>query len=356
MSEEVNTTAPEPGITLPDDAATISSVSATDRLLGFNASGDPVTSTAEKVKEFANEGMVTTEAMNAALAGKFNKTGGDVDGDINVIGNTEYRDGGRTVIGRDTDGAFINSVSASGESVVQIRLWEDGRFTYWKKSSDGDRFCDVWHAGNFDPAECLSYKGGVVGDDLNNATLPGIYTYGDAALNRPTPFGILQVMRAPNGPWLVQIAFGTENQHVFFRKKTNWADWTGWRMIYDSANLGLATASANGLMSAEDRIKLNSVACALSLPVVTEDTPTTLEETDEDTAPAMAATPQACIRAQRAAQYQMQTDELLYEALEAFARNHPEYSEFTAWLETKDRIRQELPKPTLAEQEEGGGE
>ncbi len=114
-----------------------------------------------------------------------------------------------------------------------------------------------------------------------------------------------------------------------------------------------ASASATGLMSAEDRIKLNSVASALSLSVVTEDTPMTLEETDEDTAPAMAATLQACIRAQRAAQYQMQTDELLYDALEAFARNHPEYSEFAAWLEAKDRIRQELPKPGATDMADG---
>lgn len=70
MSEEINTTAPEPGITLPDDAAPVSSVSATDRLLAFNANGDPVTATAEQVKEYANEGMVTTEAMNTVLATK----------------------------------------------------------------------------------------------------------------------------------------------------------------------------------------------------------------------------------------------------------------------------------------------
>lgn len=68
MSEE-NTTQ-NPGLTLPDDAAPVSSVSATDRLLAFNEAGDPVTPTAEQVKEFANEGMATAEAMNAALAKK----------------------------------------------------------------------------------------------------------------------------------------------------------------------------------------------------------------------------------------------------------------------------------------------
>lgn len=68
MSEENTTQAP--GLILPDDAVTAERVSATDRLLSFDADGNPVTATAEQVKTYAAEGLATTEAMTAALAGK----------------------------------------------------------------------------------------------------------------------------------------------------------------------------------------------------------------------------------------------------------------------------------------------
>lgn len=57
------------------------------------------------------------------------------------------------------------------------------------------------------------------------------------------------------------------------------------------------------------------------------------------------------VRAARESRYRSETDRLLYDALEAWAAAHAEEPAFAAWLEAKDRIRQELPKP-----QEGGGE
>lgn len=61
----------------------------------------------------------------------------------------------------------------------------------------------------------------------------------------------------------------------------------------------------------------------------------------------------AAIRNERQTRYRAESDPTLYDALEAFARNHPEHSEFAEWLAAKDRIRAELTKP---ETQEGGEE
>lgn len=58
------------------------------------------------------------------------------------------------------------------------------------------------------------------------------------------------------------------------------------------------------------------------------------------------------VRRERASRYRVESDPTLYDALEAFARNHPEYDEFAEWLAAKDRIRTELAKPKTQE----GGE
>lgn len=53
----------------------------------------------------------------------------------------------------------------------------------------------------------------------------------------------------------------------------------------------------------------------------------------------------AAVRSTRESRYRTESDPTLYDALETFARNHPEYTEFAEWLAAKDRIRRELLKP-----------
>lgn len=55
------------------------------------------------------------------------------------------------------------------------------------------------------------------------------------------------------------------------------------------------------------------------------------------------------VRAARESRYRAETDTLMFDAIEAYALAHPDDPAFAAWLEAKDRIRQELPKP-----QEGG--
>ncbi|WP_297626988.1 hypothetical protein [uncultured Rikenella sp.] len=59
----------------------------------------------------------------------------------------------------------------------------------------------------------------------------------------------------------------------------------------------------------------------------------------------------AAIRNERQTRYRAESDPRLFDALESFAHNHPEFVEFTEWLAAKDRIRAELAKP---ETQEGG--
>lgn len=49
----------ELGITLPDDAPAAEQLTDTDRLLAFDADGNPLAATARQVKEFANVGMAS---------------------------------------------------------------------------------------------------------------------------------------------------------------------------------------------------------------------------------------------------------------------------------------------------------
>ena len=356
IMSEVTITELEAGIILPDDASKVDQVQAADRLLGFDADGNPTAPTAEQLKEFVAEGLVDTEAMNTALAGKADKNGSITEPfkaahlfleDKAAKGVT----GGNYSGALDPDDVYLMNWDTEKGAAALLGK-EDPYFVRmgeWIKRT-------LWHAGNFDAQNSLKYlgRGTLLGQFGNGAAGHG-FTDGDTPIGQSSSF-----LRFGMSGYEVEICLGGYSSwnngwnRIYFRSKDgDSGSVSDWREFYHTGNLAPATAATAGLMSAEDRIKLNSVASALSLPVVTEDMPTTLEETDEDAARVMAVTPQACIRAQRAAQYQMQTDELLYDALEAFARNHPEYSEFATWLEAKDRIRQEFPKPGATEVADG---
>lgn len=51
------------------------------------------------------------------------------------------------------------------------------------------------------------------------------------------------------------------------------------------------------------------------------------------------------VRKSRETQYRSESDALLFDAIEAFAIAHPEYTEFKEWIAKKDEIRNLLPKP-----------
>lgn len=162
---------------------------------------------------------VTTEAMNNALAKYLPLAGGNIDGGLTVGGKS------------------------------------------------------VWHAGNFDPnskansSELYNYiqmdRGGGDGallSDLNDFQEPGTYKIGLNSTNNPVGYyGTLLCFSSENRGWLTQIASGTEGKGMWIRTRTNGV-WAAWQKIYTSANLGAATSSAAGLMSAADKAKLDGIA------------------------------------------------------------------------------------------------
>ncbi len=246
----------ELGITLPDEAAPVEQLADTDRLLAFDTDGNPLTATAQQLKDFAAEGLVSEEALAAALEGKF--------------------------------------------SVVQVN---EGR-------PEPNNFGVVTGlSGNF-----------------------GAPLYGAPLLSFGAPGYEAQIILGGIGAWE-----GAWNRIYFRNRNGDSGAVSDWKEFYHSGNLTPATAASVGLMSDEDKIKLNAVASAMSL---SEDEPATMALNQEES-----VSSEISIRAQRSARYQMQTDELLYDALEAFARNHPEYTEFAEWIAAKDRIRAELAKP-----------
>ncbi len=52
------------------------------------------------------------------------------------------------------------------------------------------------------------------------------------------------------------------------------------------------------------------------------------------------------VRAARESRYRAETDAMMLDAIEAYAAAHPEDQAFAAWLAAKNKIREELPKPT----------
>ena len=335
----------------------IGGVSSFVAVCDVDASGTIVTASSFS----ADSDWATDEAMNTALAEKANAPATLQNADLNTLtSNGLYvADGAISNAPASTANCRVLVIATSPYRVTQIAQVYDADRLFFRRRVDEQwqPWRELWHAGNFDAQNSLKYlgRGTLLGQFGDGAAGHG-FTSGDTPIGQHSS----SFLRFGMSGYEVEICLGGYSSwnngwnRIYFRSKDgDSGSVSDWREFYHTGNLAPATAAAAGLMSAEDRIKLNSVASALSLPVVTEDMPTTLEMEAEDAARVMAVTPQACIRAQRAAQYQMQTDELLYDALEAFARSHPEYSEFAAWLEAKDRIRQEFPKPGATEVADG---
>lgn len=346
---------PELGITLPDDAGAVEELSDGDRLLGFDADGNPVTATAEQVKTFATEGFVSTEAMEEALAGKMNAALVKTEGDCN-----DWTDPGRVyyvlfdyiaqqISNAPCPTAFGTIYIPSGHGVQLAFTYRDELYLRSNSWDNGwGAWRRLWHSGNFNPNQVLKADSRYTAAQLNEDQMAQIENQ-VAVISYNGIGGLLVSFSAQASPAPLQFLLDNynDNTSLKWRHGVDASRFSNpnFRTIWDSGNLTPATAASVGLMSAADKIKLNAVASAMSLSA---DEPATMALDDEETVSA-----EVSIRAQRSAQYQMQTDELLYDALEAFARNHPEHYEFAEWIAAKDRIRHDLEKP---ETQEGGEE
>lgn len=132
------------------------------------------------------------------------------------------------------------------------RYKHGGEWSDWKR---------VWTEFEFNPDNYLNAKKGLI-SDLNTATGSGVYYFSTpGSVNTPENYGsLLVVATVDNGsPWINQFAFGTSNK-IWHRQNINNAGWNSWTYLYDSGNLGNATTSKAGLMSAVDKTKLDGLS------------------------------------------------------------------------------------------------
>lgn len=121
----------------------------------------------------------------------------------------------------------------------------------------------VWHAGNFNPAdkantnEAIVYRGVNANSSIDECEETGYYfdTRGFAA-------GTLIVVRAYiNGYHPVQMLIPFDRSGLYTRSfNTDAGHWSPWVEMYHSGNLVPATTTANGLMSAADKTKLDGLS------------------------------------------------------------------------------------------------
>lgn len=212
---------------------------------------------ATTVMQQIGERMKTTD-VNAALAGKFDKSGGEIDGSVTM----QYPDGlgGRwikqVIAGADSVGLHMNRTVAAG-SVSQLDVYTRSDDGFAKRMEIGRgilRFQGeyIYHSGNDD--DIYMNRGSVI--DANMSTTPGVYIYNENTSNCPSKWGTLFVVNSTR--FISQTAYQTESANVWYRQQTNGGDWQPWRLMYHSGNLGEATQGAAGLISTTDKIKLDN--------------------------------------------------------------------------------------------------
>ena len=135
---------------------------------------------------------------------------------------------------------------------------------WWTRGRDGTNWGawrQIWDSRSFNPANYLNANKGLIAD-LNTATDSGVYYFSTpGSVNTPEGYGsLLVVTTIDNGsPWINQFAFGTSNK-IWHRQNINNRGWNSWTYLYDSGNLGNATTSQAGLMSAADKTKLDGLS------------------------------------------------------------------------------------------------
>ena len=115
-------------------------------------------------------------------------------------------------------------------------------------------------------------------EDLNKVITPGFYfgAGGNSVTNKPSSadwFGLI-VSKISGGYTLQEIhAISSTNIKYYNRVNANssWSDWQ--EMKYTDTTYGIATTAANGLMSKEDKTKLNGIATGATANSASTTTP-----------------------------------------------------------------------------------
>lgn len=131
------------------------------------------------------------------------------------------------------------------------------------KASESDKIWGPWvslyNTANFNPDSKLNYNG--FNGDLNTISTSGLYRLVSGCTNTPNS-------GSSQGCHIIHINWDTKAAHqlyfeyygsMFYRYKHG-GEWSVWNRVWDSGNLGNATTSQAGLMSAADKTKLDGLS------------------------------------------------------------------------------------------------
>ena len=235
---------------------------------------------------------VTTEAMNAALAKYLPLAGGNVTGNLTVgnksvwhAGNfdpskkvsvTTYKSNGTdlnqlNIIGSYSGEKFVNAPDQGWLFIVHLQYndisnWKSqvaysfGLYNnsnrIWHRSgmnnADWSPWVEILHSGNFDPSKKLTIAEGWAGDA---DTVDNLISKTFGATNMPYNYHPFLSFGGAGH----KAQFNAMNNSLKFRSTNNTGELQKWVEVYHSGNLGAATASAAGLMSAADKAKLDAI-------------------------------------------------------------------------------------------------
>ncbi len=207
---------------------------------------------------------VTTEALNEALAGRMPvvkaQEGRPEPNSFGVLTGLSGN------FGAPLYGAPLLSFGAPGYE-AQIILggigaWQGAWNRIYFRNRNGDSgavsdWKEFYHSGNFDPATKMplgDYTG-----DLNAVEGSGVFRLTGDQSNAPfsgSGTGSTLVQYKWDSRAAFQIYYRFLSNEVYMREKTG-GFWGSWVKFYHSGNLTPATAASVGLMSAEDKRKLD---------------------------------------------------------------------------------------------------
>lgn len=204
----------------------------------------------------------TTEAMNAALAGKLDKSGGTMSGNLVLADGVKVSNAAGQNIAAFMAFASTAKRMVYGNINVPTLLLSNGPLKRRTAEPEVDTEYTVWDAGNLDKNVIYLDRGVIAEADLN---APAAF-----ALKRGV-YGV--TMSGGRGTLLNFIANSSVSPVQFYvdsYSANNALKWrsgvdnnkfnnANFRTIYDSGNLTAATTSANGLMSAADKQKLDRI-------------------------------------------------------------------------------------------------
>lgn len=131
------------------------------------------------------------------------------------------------------------------------------------KASESDKIWGPWvslyNTANFNPDSKLNYNG--FNGDLNTISTSGLYRLVSGCTNTPNS-GSSQGCHIFHTNWDTNAAHQLYFEYygsMFYRYKHG-GEWSVWNRFWDSGNLGNATTSQAGLMSAADKTKLDGLS------------------------------------------------------------------------------------------------